>query len=104
MDFPQISPDESHLKLFILCNDYVSIFYFYFFKCRPCTVNKRFLLFRIDKLLGFGGYLVPDGARLQPEHKGKSSPTPSLTQGRDWVTEVGGNSSMSLEERGERGA
>lgn len=100
MDFTHIY--EAHLKLFILYNN--RFFIFIFFKCRPCTSNERFLLFRIDKLLGLGGYLVPDGARLQPEHKGKSSPTPSPTQGRDWVTEVGGNSSMSLEERGERWA
>lgn len=64
MDFPQISPDESHLKLFILYNNR-----FFLFLCRPCTVNERFLLFRIDKLLGFGGYLVPDGATTRAQRQ-----------------------------------
>lgn len=98
MDFPQISPDESHLKLFILYNNR---FFLFFYVDHVQLMKGSSCLELISCWVSVGTWYQMEP---QPEHKGKSSPTPSPTQGRDWVTEVGGNSSMSLKEGGERGA
>lgn len=97
MDFPQISPDKSHLKLFILYNNRL----FYFFNVNHVQLMKGSSCLELISCW----VLVGTWYQMEPRsnQSTKASPPPP-TQGRDWVTEVGGNSSMSLEEGGERGA